>query len=100
MSGPHRPPQKNEGARRAHVLRGAMRNLIAVTLVLGAAAAGCGRFGGAPATEQDKTLYALGMIIGRNLQDFNLTSRELDVVKAGMTDVVSKKKPAVDLDVY
>ena len=77
-----------------------MRNLIAVTLVLGAAAAGCGRFGGAPATEQDKTLYALGMIIGRNLQDFNLTSRELDVVKAGMTDVVSKKKPAVDLDVY
>ena len=59
---------------------------------------GCGRFGGAPKTEDDKTLYALGMIIGRNLADFNLTPRELDVVKAGMTDMVQKKKTAVDLE--
>ena len=76
-----------------------MKNLIAVTLVLGAVA-GCGRFGSTPKTEDDKTLYALGMIIGRNLSDFNLTSRELDVVKAGMTDVVMKKKTTVDLDAY
>jgi len=76
-----------------------MKTFIAVTLVLGTAA-GCGRLGGAPKTEEDKTLYALGMIIGRNLGDFNLTSRELDVVKAGMTDVVMKKKTTVDLEVY
>jgi len=76
-----------------------MKNLIAVTLVMGAVA-GCGRFGGAPKTEDDKTLYALGMIIGRNLGDFNLTPRELDVVKAGMTDMVQKKKLAVDLETY
>ena len=53
---------------------------------------------GAPKTDDDKTLYALGMIIGRNLGDFNLTPRELDVVKAGMSDVVQKKKAAVDLE--
>jgi FKBP-type peptidyl-prolyl cis-trans isomerase FkpA len=76
-----------------------MKNLIAVTLVMGAVA-GCGRFGGAPKTEDDKTLYALGMIIGRNLSDFNLTPRELDVVKAGMTDMVQKKKLAVELETY
>jgi FKBP-type peptidyl-prolyl cis-trans isomerase FkpA len=78
-----------------------MKNLIAVTLML-AAAAGCGRLGGggAPKSEDDKTLYALGMIIGRNLTDFNLTPRELDIVKAGMTDSVEKKKLAVDLDTY
>jgi FKBP-type peptidyl-prolyl cis-trans isomerase len=79
-----------------------MKNLIAVTLAV-AAAAGCGRLtggGGAPKTEDDKTLYALGMIIGRNLTDFNLTPRELDVVKAGMTDVVQKKKTAVELETY
>jgi len=76
-----------------------MKNLIAVTLVMGAVA-GCGRFGGAPKTEDDKTLYALGMIIGRNLGDFNLTPRELDVVKAGMTDMVQKKKLAVELETY
>jgi FKBP-type peptidyl-prolyl cis-trans isomerase FkpA len=40
------------------------------------------------------------MIIGRNLGDFNLTPRELDVVKTGMTDMVQKKKLAVELEVY
>ncbi len=76
-----------------------MKTLIALTLALGAVA-GCGRLGGAPKTEDDKTLYALGMIIGRNLADFNLTPRELDVVKAGMTDMVQKKKTAVELEAY
>jgi FKBP-type peptidyl-prolyl cis-trans isomerase FkpA len=76
-----------------------MKTLIAVTLVV-TAAAGCGRFGGAPKTEEDKTLYALGMIIGRNLADFNLTPRELDVVKSGMSDVVLKKKTAVEIETY
>jgi FKBP-type peptidyl-prolyl cis-trans isomerase FkpA len=78
-----------------------MKNLIAVMLVTGALA-GCQRFGGGgtPTTEDDKTLYALGMIIGRNLNDFNLTPRELDVVKSGMTDMVQKKKLAVELEAY
>ena len=40
------------------------------------------------------------MIIGRNLGDFNLTPRELDIVKAGMTDMVLKKKTAVELETY
>jgi FKBP-type peptidyl-prolyl cis-trans isomerase FkpA len=77
-----------------------MKNLIAVTLVLGTVA-GCGRFGGAtPKTDEDKTLYALGMIIGKNLENFNLTSRELDLVKAGMTDTVMKKKTAVEIETW
>jgi len=54
----------------------------------------------APKTEEDKTLYALGMIIGKNLQDFNLSPRELDIVKAGMTDTIQKKKTAVELETY
>ena len=54
-----------------------MKNLIAVTLLVGSLSA-CARLGGgAPKSEDDKTLYALGMIIGRNLSDFNLTPREL-----------------------
>jgi len=52
MSRVEQLPQKNEGMRPPTVLRGAMKNLIAVTLVLGAVA-GCGRFGGAPKTEDD-----------------------------------------------
>jgi FKBP-type peptidyl-prolyl cis-trans isomerase FkpA len=78
-----------------------MKNLIAATLVMGTVlTAGCGRFGSTPKTDDEKTLYALGMIIGRNLADFNLTDRELNIVKAGMTDMVQKKKTAVDLETY
>lgn len=39
-----------------------------------------------PATEQDKTLYALGTAIGRNVSVFDLTEAELEQVKAGFTD--------------
>ena len=77
-----------------------MKNLIAVTLLVGSLSA-CARLGGgAPKSEDDKTLYALGMIIGRNLTDFNLTPRELDIVKAGMTDTVEKKKTPIEIEVY
>jgi FKBP-type peptidyl-prolyl cis-trans isomerase FkpA len=77
-----------------------MKNLIAVTLLVGSLSA-CGRLGGStPKSEDDKTLYALGMIIGRNLADFNLTARELDIVKAGMTDTVEKKKAPIEIEVY
>src|SRR4051795_11947175 len=34
--------------------------------------------------DDQKTLYALGLILGRNVSGFNLTSAELDTVKAGM----------------
>src|SRR5262245_25109891 len=79
-----------------------MKNLIAVTLALGTMGmvAGCGKFRGAPKTDDDKTLYALGMIIGRNLADFNLTPRELDVVKQGMTDTVEKKKAPIEIETW
>jgi len=77
-----------------------MKKLIGLMLVFGTAV-GCGRLGGSsPKSEDDKVLYALGMIIGRNLTDFNLTERELGIVYAGMSDTVFKKKAAVDLDTY
>ena len=77
-----------------------MKKLIGLMLVFGTAI-GCGRLGGgSPKSEDDKVLYALGMIIGRNLADFNLTERELGIVYSGMSDTVFKKKAAVDLDTY
>ncbi len=67
-------------------------------------AAGCKRFGGGsnatPTTEDEKTLYTLGLLLGRNLGTFNLTSSELDLVKSGLTDMVLKRTPKVDLDTY
>jgi len=53
-----------------------------------------------PKTEDQKTVYALGLVLGRNIALFNLTPGELDLVKAGLTDSIMKNKSAVELDVY
>jgi FKBP-type peptidyl-prolyl cis-trans isomerase FkpA/FKBP-type peptidyl-prolyl cis-trans isomerase FklB len=51
-------------------------------------------------TEEQKTLYALGLAISDSLGDFALSEQELEVVKQGMTDGVTGRKPQVDLQVY
>jgi FKBP-type peptidyl-prolyl cis-trans isomerase len=51
-------------------------------------------------TDDQKTLYALGLALSRNLDSFNLTPEELAIVSAGMTDGVSGKEPKVKLDDY
>jgi FKBP-type peptidyl-prolyl cis-trans isomerase FkpA len=56
--------------------------------------------GPVPQTEDQKTLYALGLILGRNLQTFNMTPEELDFVKKGLTDQVQNKPTDVKLDDY
>jgi FKBP-type peptidyl-prolyl cis-trans isomerase FkpA len=64
---------------------------------------GCNRFGGGgktPSTEDEKTLYTLGLLLGRNLGTFNLTPDELEFVKSGLSDMVLKKEHKVDLDKY
>jgi FKBP-type peptidyl-prolyl cis-trans isomerase FkpA len=65
---------------------------------------GCSRLAGGssakPSTEDEKTLYALGLIIGRNVATFNLTQHDLDLVISGLSDSVLKKTPAVELEKY
>ena len=53
-----------------------------------------------PKTEEQKTLYAIGLAISHNLTSFNLTPAELDMVKAGLSDGVLKHKPKVELQTY
>lgn len=53
----------------------------------------------APMTEEQKTIYSLGLSIYKSLGRFELTPAELDLVKKGITDAAAKK-PAVDLEVY
>jgi FKBP-type peptidyl-prolyl cis-trans isomerase FkpA len=76
---------------------------IAVAVVGSLAMSGCKRLtggGATPSSEDDKTLYTLGMLLGRNLGTFNLTADELEFVKSGLTDMVLKKEHKVDLDKY
>jgi len=51
-------------------------------------------------TEEQKTLYALGLALSRNLATFNLTPSELETVEAGMSDGLFSKEKKVEIDKY
>jgi FKBP-type peptidyl-prolyl cis-trans isomerase FkpA len=51
-------------------------------------------------TEDQKTLYALGLALSRNLATFALTPAELETVEAGMADGLFSKEKKVDIDKY
>lgn len=54
----------------------------------------------APATEDEKVLYAIGLALGKNLVPFQLTEAELVQVQAGLAAVAKGDKPAVALEEY
>jgi len=51
-------------------------------------------------TEDDKTLYAFGLLLGRNAAPFNLNSHELELVQLGIRDTVLGTQPLVDAQKY
>jgi len=66
---------------------------VTLALALGSAAA-------ADMTEQQKTLYAVGQALARQVSLFQLTPAELDPVQQGLRDGVLGAKSAVDMNVY
>jgi FKBP-type peptidyl-prolyl cis-trans isomerase FkpA len=53
-----------------------------------------------PKTEDQNTLYAVGLNVARELKVFNLTPTELEFVMKGLSDAVNGKKLAVDANAY
>jgi FKBP-type peptidyl-prolyl cis-trans isomerase FkpA/FKBP-type peptidyl-prolyl cis-trans isomerase FklB len=53
-----------------------------------------------PATDDQKTLYVLGIAISQSLGNFSLSEAELDFVKAGITDGVLGRKARVDVQAF
>src|SRR5205814_5457165 len=51
-------------------------------------------------TEEQKTLYALGLVIAQNLSSFALSPADLEIVKAGIAAGVTSKEKKVDLQTY
>jgi FKBP-type peptidyl-prolyl cis-trans isomerase FkpA len=47
-------------------------------------------------TDEERTVYALGLLVQRSLRQFDLTASELEVLKRALTDAAASK-PAVDL---
>ena len=60
----------------------------------------CSAASSEPATDEQKTLYALGVAISQSLGAFSLSESELEFVKAGMTDGVLNRKPRVDVQAF
>ncbi len=54
----------------------------------------------APKTEDQKTLYAVGLVVARQLAVFRLTPGELEFVKQGISDGVTGKTPLVKIEDY
>lgn len=53
-----------------------------------------------PTSDDQKTLYALGLAISQSLGSFTLSEAELELVKSGLTDGVLKRQPKVDLQAF
>ncbi|ADO68453.1 FKBP-type peptidyl-prolyl cis-trans isomerase [Stigmatella aurantiaca] len=56
--------------------------------------------GANPQTDDQKTLYALGLSVGRSVGVFNLTPEELSFVQAGLAAQVKGDKPVVDIETF
>ena len=72
---------------------------VSVAIVLTAVAV-AGAAGPDLKTEDQKTLYALGLVISQNLAAFNLNASDLESVLAGVSDGVLKKDSKVDVQAY
>ena len=73
-----------------------MRKLMIAVVVALMAFWGCSSE--APKTEDQKSLYALGVHLNKQLSIFDLTPDELKYVQQGMNDAASGKKLAVELE--
>ncbi|MDB5799533.1 MAG: peptidylprolyl cis-trans isomerase, FKBP-type [Rhodocyclales bacterium] len=71
------------------------KTFIAVICALSAVASSA-----ADMTEEQKTVYAIGAIMGKQVSVFNLSPAELELVKKGLTDAVKGGKMAVELETY
>ena len=81
-----------------------MKKVLVLALAASVAASACSKKSQATAvdlqTEDQKTLYALGLVMSENLNTFGLNEAEVEIVKAGFADGALKRTRQVDLAVY
>ncbi len=53
----------------------------------------------APLTDEQKVIYALGLLMQRSLGQFDLSADELDIIKRALTDAAAGK-PEIDLEEF
>jgi FKBP-type peptidyl-prolyl cis-trans isomerase FkpA len=78
---------------RSLVLRVLLLVLLPATVFAQAPPAGAG----VPQTDEEKTLYAVGLVMARSLRQFDLSAVEVEFIRRAIADAVAGK-PAVELD--
>src|SRR5262245_8212078 len=78
-----------------------MKRTFVICVLAGLAAAGT-TYAAEPElkTDDDKTLYALGLVLANQLAPFRMTPEELALVEAGLSDGTLKKTPKVDVEAF
>jgi FKBP-type peptidyl-prolyl cis-trans isomerase FkpA len=74
-------------------MRKVILSVLAATLAVGARAQ-------EPKTDDEKTLYAVGAVIAKQLEVFSLQPAELEMVKRGLGDATSGKKLVAEPEQY
>lgn len=79
-----------------------MKSAFRMVVALGVLCLAVPGFGADPKleTEDEKTIYALGLLLSDSLEAYNLSPDELEILEAGLTDGVTGKKPKVDAKDY
>jgi len=77
-----------------------MRTILLATMMALAVAAAARAGEPELKTDEEKTIYALGLAMSQSLAPFNLSAKEFGVFQAGLTDGVLKKEQKVDLKAF
>lgn len=80
-----------------------MRHFLSTAVIVAALAlpAGCSKAAPPkPVSDDEKTLYSLGVLLSRNLEAFALTPKEIELVKAGLEDGALGKPEQVEVEKY
>ena len=77
-----------------------MRKVVSWSLAVVLAGASAVAAGPELKSDEEKTLYAIGLAVSRNLVPFNLSEAELELVKAGLVDGVLHKEQKIDMQTY
>jgi FKBP-type peptidyl-prolyl cis-trans isomerase FkpA len=78
--------------------RNNMRKHIIFLLILALAITACSA--SEPKTEDQKTLYAIGVLVSKQIDVFKLSPEELEILKQGLTDSTNGKKIIVEPEAY
>jgi FKBP-type peptidyl-prolyl cis-trans isomerase FkpA/FKBP-type peptidyl-prolyl cis-trans isomerase FklB len=78
-----------------------MRKALIATIVLGLTFVSLAAAAGPELTTEDqKTIYALGLAISQSLASFKLSAAELELLQAGLADGVLAREPKIVLETY